>query len=414
MSRIFTLIITVLSLSLFGQPMMEVIPAESQSFRSSVFTPTPYLRDCRSGTTDEERYRCTVNELLKVLTERFECPWRDLEDDESRLILRFMVNVDGGVERFLTLYSDNTANRPSEPFNNALIRAVYTTNGKWTPLREGGRSIPGEFVLPVSCNCSNEQRPVFQVMDTVPAYYADGHYQLQGFIHNNIAYPDGFLSRSGRQTTVLLRAMIDPNGRLDSASIRVINLNSIDYRLSENAINILLQLSRRPWRPATVGGTPIEYELQFKVIYVDDKNPKRGSIPTEWDIIIGNSHLYNDGVSQFNNREYTAAIELFKRALFLDPDDRDAWLMLGKSYIGNRSNSQARVALQRAIDLGHPDGRKWMAEAQKPDDVEPVLPAREVSTRPEQTQRLRPGSTPPTQQQRPTGTQQRPQGTPGR
>jgi tetratricopeptide (TPR) repeat protein len=248
-------------------------------------------------------------------------------------------------------------------------------------------------VLPVSCSCNQQDKPVFSLLDTMPAYFADGHYQLESFIERNIVYPDGFLSKSGRQTTVLLKAVINHEGKLDSTSIRVLNLNQIDFRLSENAINILMQLSRRAWKPAMVNGhVPIDYVLHFKVTYIDDKNPKRGSIPTEWDITVGNNHFFNDGAVEFNAQNYASAIELFKRAVFLDPDDKESWLMLGQSYIGAKNNSQARVALQRAIDLGMEEAKKWMEEAQKPDEVEATLPVKEVKKRPDRTEKVKPAS----------------------
>lgn len=409
MSRVFMFLATMLMMffSAYSQPQEAFEIEAGYFFRDGVSSPTPFLRNCRTGTTDAERYHCTIDEMLKILEREFKCPWRDLEGDQTRVILRFMVNTEGEVERFLTLFSDNTANRAVEPFNNAMIRAVYTTSGRWVPLRESGRVMPGEFVLPVACNCSDQEKPTFSRLDTVPAYFANGHYQLDNFIQQNLVYPDGFLSRSGRQTTVLLNAKIDKTGKLDSASIRVVNLNTIDYRLAENAIKILIELGKRPWRPATVNGNPIDYSTDFKVTYVDDRNPQRSAVPTFWDIIVGNSHLYNEGVTLFNDRDYAGASELFKRSVFLDPDDRDSWLMLGKSYIGSRQNELAKPALQRAIDLGHPDGEKWMKEALKPADEKPVLPAREVRQRPERTQRVEPDrQLPPGAIRRPAGQRQ--------
>lgn len=353
----------------------------------------PYLKDCKNAGSDIERYNCTLSELIKVLERKFECPWRDLEGEYSRVILRFMVNNDGGVEKFLTLYSDNSANRASEDFNTAMIRAVYTTHGQWVPVKESGKALPREFVLPLECNCGESGSPTFKLMDTMPAYFADGHYQLESFIEKHIVYPDGFLSKSGRQTTVLLRANINTEGKLDTTTIRVLNLNSIDYRLSENAIIILLNLAKKSWKPAMVrGGDPINYELYFKVTYIDDKNPRRGSVPTEWDITVGNNHFFNAGAAEFNGQNYISAIELFKKAVFLDPDDKESWLMLGQSYIGARNNTQARIALKRAIDLGVEEAKKWMVEAEKPDAVEPKLPEKEVKKRPDKTEKVRAAS----------------------
>jgi tetratricopeptide (TPR) repeat protein len=391
MVRTFTLIVILFSfIGTFAQPSVQRVEQVSGQTNQVAM---PYLKDCRNAANDEERYRCTLDELLKVLQKTYECPWRDLEGEYSRIILRFIVNSEGKLERFLTLYSDNSANRAAEPANNALIRAVYTTNGQWMAVREGGKAMPREFVLPVECNCSTPEKPDFRMMDTLPAYFADGHYQLESFIEKHIVYPDGFLSKSGRHTTAVLRATVSKDGKLDTTSIRVLNLNQIDFRLSENAIMILMQLAKRPWKAATTAkGEPIDYVLQFKVTYVDDKNPKRGSIPTEWDITVGNNHFFNDGAMEFNSQNYLGAIELFKRAVFLDPDDVESWLMLGQSYIGARNNSQARVALQRAIDLGSADALRWMVEAQKPDEVEPKLPAKEVKKRPERTEKVKPVS----------------------
>jgi tetratricopeptide (TPR) repeat protein len=354
----------------------------------------PYLKDCKSSATDAERYQCTLDNLLKVLGNRFECPWQDLEGEYSRIILRFMVNNEGNLEKFLTLYSDNSANRESETFNTNMIKAVYTTNGDWVPVKESGKTMQREFILPVECNCSDKAKPVFKLMDTIPAYFSDGHFQLEGFIGKNIVYPDGFLSKSGRQTTALLKANINTEGKLDTTSIRVINLNSIDYRLSENAIQILLNLAKKSWKPATVrGGGPVDFEMYFKVTYVDDKNPRKGAVPMDWDITVGNNHFFNAGAMEFSSQNFNAAIELFKRAVFLDPDDKESWLMLGQSYIGARNNSQARIALKRAMDLGVTEAEKWMKEAEKPDAVEPPkLPDKEIKKRPDKTEKVRAAS----------------------
>lgn len=395
MSKLFTLIISIICISVYGQPSMSGIAVPGSQKEQYQTVILPYLKDCRSETNDEERNRCTFDELLKILENNFECPWRDLEGEFSSVVLRFIVNVDGSIERFLTLYSENSANRPSESINNALIRAVYNSNGRWVPVREGGKPMPREFVLPVKCSCNNPSQPQFSVLDTIPAFFADGHYQLQSFIEKHIEYPDGFLSKSGRQTTVLLKATINKDGKLDSTTIRVLNLNQVDYRLSENAIHIVMKLAQRGWRPAvTQAGEPVDYTSYFKVSYVDDKNPRRGTIPTEWDITVGNNKFYNDGAAEFNNQNYASAVELFSRAVFLDPDDVESWLMLGQSYIGARNNTQARVALQRAIDLGSKDAEKWMIEAEKPDDAQPILPEKEVRKRPERTERVRPVTLP--------------------
>lgn len=391
MRKTFTLIISILCISAIGQPALtDRASPELQSGKSSLVI-MPYLKECRTVSSDEERYRCTLDELLKILEKNYQCPWRDLEGEYARIVMRFIVNSEGGLERFLTLYSENSANRPAESLNNAMIRAVYTSNGQWVPVREAGKSMPREFVLPVECSCNNPDKPLFKVLDTIPAYFNDGHYQLQNHIDKNIVYPDGFLSKSGRQTTVLLKATISKDGKLDSTSVRVMNLNQVDYRLSENSINIVHQLGKKGWKPATLkDGEPIDYTSYFKVTYVDDKNPRRGTIPTEWDITVGNNHFFNDGAAEFNSQNYAFAIELFSRAVFLDPDDVESWLMLGQSYIGARNNSKAREALKRAIDLGSADAHKWMIEADKPDDVEPILPAKEVRKRPDRTERVRP------------------------
>ncbi len=393
MSRIFTFIISIVCFTAVAQPPVIQTDHNIVLGNDSQLQSMPYLKNCKNFTNDEERNTCTVDELLNILKSKFECPWRDLEGETSNIILRFMVNDEGGLERFLTLYSDNAANRPSEAINNALIRAVYATNGQWVPVREGGKTIPREYLLPVSCNCSDQAKPSFILLDTIPAYYSDGHYQLESFIEKHIFYPEGFLSKSGRQTTALLKALISKEGKLDSTTIRVLNLNQIDYRLSENAINILLALSRRSWKPALAKGIePIDYTLYFKVTYIDDKNPRRGSIQTEWDITVGNNHFFNDGAFEFDNKNYTAAIELFKRAVFLDPDDKESWLMLGQSYLGAREKSAARAALERAAALGHTEAEKWMAEAEKPDEIEPKLPAKEVIKRPARTEKIRPAT----------------------
>ncbi|MFO7723644.1 MAG: tetratricopeptide repeat protein [Bacteroidales bacterium] len=389
MVRTFTLILILFSFfcSIAQPSRPEAIQVSGQNMQLVM----PYLKECRNATNDEERYLCTLDEMMKVLQSKYECPWRDLEGEYARIILRFIVTAEGKLERFLTLYSDNSANRAAEPANNALIRAVYSTTGQWVPVKEGGKAMPREFVLPVECNCSTPEKPEFRLMDTVPAYFADGHYQLESFIEKHIVFPEGFLSKSGRHTTAVLQATVSKDGKLDTTTIRVLNLNQIDYRLSENAITILMQLAKRPWNAATTAtGEPIDYVLQFKVTYVDDKNPKRGSIPTEWDITVGNNHYFNDGALEFNAKNYHGAIELFKRAVFLDPDDTESWLMLGEAYVSAGNNSQARIALQRAIDLGSAEAEKWMVEAQKPDEVEVQIPVKEVRKRPTRTEKVKP------------------------
>lgn len=399
MRKNFTLIIVFISASFYlhGSPIDKFNISWMQTYMVDERS-MPYLRDCRRAETDKERLECTYKELIKILEKNFECPWRDIFGEYTNIVLRFIVNTDGNTERFLTLFSDNSANKQTAAINNALIRAVYTTSGNWAPYREGGQIVPREFILPVKCNCNDIEAPKFTILDTIPALYPDGHYRLETFIEQNIEYPDGFLSKSGRQTTALLKADISKEGTLDSSSIRVLNLNSIDYRLSENAIDILLKLRHKKWQPAMVRGVgPIDYTIYFKVTYIDDKNPRRGSVPTEWDITVGNNHFYNDAISEYSNNNYAMAIELASRAVRLDPDDKDSWLLLGRAYIGAKNKEKAREAVERAIELGHENGEIWLKEVEKIDEEEIIRddkPKDDLEKRPEQRERVRPRTRP--------------------
>jgi tetratricopeptide (TPR) repeat protein len=58
---------------------------------------------------------------------------------------------------------------------------------------------------------------------------------------------------------------------------------------------------------------------------------------------------YQDGVAAYNAHDYKSAIEHFKEALDVVPDDMAANYALGLSYIGDNDPKRARRALEKAV-----------------------------------------------------------------
>lgn len=323
----------------------------------------PVYEGCDEG-TEEEGYSCSIEKLFQVMQEEMECPWRDLRGEYARVVIRFFVNENGELERFHTLYSKHSANRDTRALNMALIKAINATNGNWTPARQGMQTLSKTFIVPLECACKDDQ-PELTLLDTIPAYYQDGSIQLDYFIHEHIEFPPGFLSKSGRKTTVLLKAVINEKGMIDSSSIRVRNLNFVDYRLAENAISILQKLAATPWEPARIRSEnkAIPYTHEFAVTYHDDRNPRRGEEPIEWEKWYGNSSYFNNGVVEYNEGNYAEAINYFQKALFLDPDDGEAWLELGRAYMAQYNKEKAIEALEKAMALEQKEAEKLASQA---------------------------------------------------
>ncbi len=61
--------------------------------------------------------------------------------------------------------------------------------------------------------------------------------------------------------------------------------------------------------------------------------------------------LYNSAVENFNNKQSEQAIEKLKYAILINPQDREGWSLLGKSYVRLQQFDTATEAFNKAIAL---------------------------------------------------------------
>lgn len=74
----------------------------------------------------------------------------------------------------------------------------------------------------------------------------------------------------------------------------------------------------------------------------------------------GNSNdLLEEGKTYCNNEEYDKAIEIFKKAVELNPNDDDSWRLLGNSYNRNGQIEEAIKYYLKAAELNPDDSRNW-------------------------------------------------------
>lgn len=69
--------------------------------------------------------------------------------------------------------------------------------------------------------------------------------------------------------------------------------------------------------------------------------------------------LLEEGKTYYNNEEYDKAIEIFKKAVELNPDDDDSWRWLGNSYNRNGQVEEAIKYYLKAAKLNPDDSRNW-------------------------------------------------------
>lgn len=69
------------------------------------------------------------------------------------------------------------------------------------------------------------------------------------------------------------------------------------------------------------------------------------------DTYVDNSRIYGKAFSALENREFTSAINLFKRVLATDPKHVQSWGNLGLAYAGMGDKSKALECLDKALEL---------------------------------------------------------------
>lgn len=69
--------------------------------------------------------------------------------------------------------------------------------------------------------------------------------------------------------------------------------------------------------------------------------------------------LLEEGKTYYNNGEYDKAIEIFKKAVELNPNDDDSWRLLGNSYNRNGQIEEAIKYYLKAAELNPDDSRNW-------------------------------------------------------
>lgn len=69
--------------------------------------------------------------------------------------------------------------------------------------------------------------------------------------------------------------------------------------------------------------------------------------------------LLEEGKTYYNNGEYDKAIEIFKKAVEINPNDDDSWRLLGNSYNRNGQIEEAIKYYLKAAELNPDDSRNW-------------------------------------------------------
>ena len=96
--------------------------------------------------------------------------------------------------------------------------------------------------------------------------------------------------------------------------------------------------------------------------------------------------LLEEGKTYYNNGEYDKAIEIFKKAVELNPNDDDSWRWLGNSYNRNGQIEEAIKYYLKAAELNPDDSRNWynlgysyINNEQYQEAIEPLLKAIELN-----------------------------------
>lgn len=96
--------------------------------------------------------------------------------------------------------------------------------------------------------------------------------------------------------------------------------------------------------------------------------------------------LLEEGKTYYNNGEYDKAIEIFKKAVELYPNDDDSWSWLGNSYGINGQIEEAIKYHLKAAELNPDDSRNWynlgysyINNEQYQESIEPLLKAIELN-----------------------------------
>lgn len=69
--------------------------------------------------------------------------------------------------------------------------------------------------------------------------------------------------------------------------------------------------------------------------------------------------LLEEGKTYYNNGEYDKAIEIFKKAVEINPNDDDSWRLLSNSYNRNGQIEEAIKYYLKAAELNPDDSRNW-------------------------------------------------------
>ena len=96
--------------------------------------------------------------------------------------------------------------------------------------------------------------------------------------------------------------------------------------------------------------------------------------------------LLEEGKTYYNNEEYDKAIEIFKKAIELNPNDDDCWRWLGNSYSKNGQIEEAIKSHLKATELNQNKGVNWsmlgssyLINGQKEEAIKYCLKATELN-----------------------------------
>jgi TonB family protein len=196
--------------------------------------------------------------LLNFITQNTKYPESAKTNNiQGRVILRFCITAEGGVERISVL-------KGVSPELDAEAIRVVSTLPAFKPGKQGGKPVPVWYMVPISFGLSKPEGktatnlppnapPPHQGYDEAPVFKG-GETALYKFINSKLVYPATAIEKklSGK---VNVRFFVNVDGSTGGVSV----VKGISSELDAEAIRVVKLLP--PWKPGKLAGTPV------KVIY---------------------------------------------------------------------------------------------------------------------------------------------------
>ncbi|MFN8241727.1 MAG: TonB family protein [Bacteroidales bacterium] len=209
------------------------------------------------------RYPGGEKALLEYVKNTVQYPAKAKENGiQGRVILRFCVNQNGGIEKVGVLRGVDLS------LDQEAIRVVKGL-AKWEPGKQGGKPVKVWYNMPVTFALSDSKNtdapppppppptppsytPPFMLITGYdePPVYPGGEQALLKFIRQNNIYPDGAKEKNVGGV-VTIRAKIGEDGKVSNVSI----YNSIDTDLDAAAYAVISKLP--DWKPGKLDGKPV-------------------------------------------------------------------------------------------------------------------------------------------------------------